>query len=237
VQKYGLSIKNKNIRINLRNITLYNIFRVIYFFDFSTGNYNFAMKKNEKHKNITMMRHTEETETTQLQRLKQGDQKAFEVVYRKYGGRVYHFFLSLLHDKFAAEDLTQNVFLKIWERRAGIDPGGHFEAYLFTIARHIMARESEKRLQEECLKESLQTREDADTSMEQLVEAESLQAYIATLIEHFPPARKRVFLLSRVHHLTNREIAQKLSVSEKTVETHLYRALRFLKSRLNDRNG
>ncbi|MDR0744311.1 MAG: RNA polymerase subunit sigma-70, partial [Tannerella sp.] len=57
----------------------------------------------------------EKSETKQLQRLKQGDHKAFEAVYRKYGGRVYHFSLSLLHDEFAAEDLTQNVFLKIWE--------------------------------------------------------------------------------------------------------------------------
>jgi RNA polymerase sigma-70 factor (ECF subfamily) len=194
-------------------------------------------ENNEKHNNRMMIRHTEETEPKQLQRLRQGDPKAFEAVYRKYGGRVYHFFLSLLHDPCAAEDLTQNVFLKIWERRDGIDPDGHFEAYLFTIARHMIARESEKRLQEECLKESLQRREDADTSSEQQFEAESLRLYIKTLIEQFPPVRKQVFLLSRVHHLTNREIAHKLSVSEKTIETHLYRALRFLKSKLNDRNG
>jgi RNA polymerase sigma-70 factor (ECF subfamily) len=182
-----------------------------------------------------MMRHTEETECKQLQCLRKGDKKAFETVYRKYGGRVYHFFLSLLRDGFAAEDLTQDVFMKIWERRADIDPDGHFEAYVFTIARHMAARESEKRLQAECLKEALQMQKNGaglDVSTEQSVEAESLRAYIHVLIEQFPPVRKHVFLLSRVHHLTNREIAQKLSVSEKTVETHLYRALKFLKSKL-----
>lgn len=184
-----------------------------------------------------MMHHTEKSETKQLQRLKQGDHKAFEAIYRKYGSRVYHFFLSLLHDKFVAEDLTQNVFLKIWERRAGIDLDGHFEAYLFTIARHIIIRESEKRLQEECLKDALQMHENADISTEQQIEAESLRTYIETLIEQFPPAQKQVFLLSRIHHLTNPEIARKLSVSEKTVESHLYRALHFLKSKLKDRNG
>ncbi|MDR1381016.1 MAG: RNA polymerase sigma-70 factor [Tannerella sp.] len=174
------------------------------------------------------------SEAKQLQRLRQGDKKAFEVVYRKYGGRVYHFFLSLLRDGFAAEDLTQNVFMKIWEKREGIDPDGHFEAYLFTIARHMLARESEKRLKEECLRETLQGREEnADTDTEQRVETESLHTYIKALVEQFPPVRKHVFMLSRVHHLTNREIGLRLSISEKTVESHLYRALRFLKSKLN----
>ncbi|MDR2120860.1 MAG: RNA polymerase sigma-70 factor [Tannerella sp.] len=178
-----------------------------------------------------------ESKKTQLERLKRGDGKAFEAVYREHVGRVYGFLLSLLHDKFAAEDLTQNVFLKVWERRAGIDPDGHFEAYLFTIARHMLARESERRLKEECLKEALQACEDrTDDSAVQFVEVESLREYINILVEQFPPSRKQVFLLSRVHHLTNREIARRLSVSEKTVETHLYRALRFLKDKLNENN-
>ena len=182
-----------------------------------------------------MMHNTEKSKEKQLNRLKQGDKKAFEAVYRKHSGRVYNFFLSLLHDNLAAEDLTQNVFLKIWERRAGIIPDGHFEAYLFTIARHMLARESEKRLQEEYMKEALRARgEESDVSTEQLVEVESLREYIERLIEQFPPARKQAFLLSRVHHLANREIARRLSISEKTVETHLYRALRFLKNKLND---
>jgi RNA polymerase sigma-70 factor (ECF subfamily) len=148
-----------------------------------------------------------------LPRLKQDDGKAFEVVYRKYVGWVYNFFLSLLHDKFAAEDLTQDVFMKIWERRADIDPDRHFEAYVFTIARHTVARESEKRLQAECLKEALHMQKDSaggDVSMEQFVEAESLRAYVNTLVEQFLPVRKHVFLLSRVHYLTNREIAQRV---------------------------
>ncbi|MDR1330955.1 MAG: RNA polymerase sigma-70 factor [Tannerella sp.] len=182
------------------------------------------------------MRQTEESDTKRLQQLRQGDRKAFEAVYRTYGGRVYNFFLSLLHDRFAAEDLTQNVFLKVWERRAGIDPDGHFDSYMFTIARHLLIRASEKRLQEACMREALQQRENGvDISTEQHVETESLRAYIDTLVEQFPPARKQVFLLSRVHHLTNREIAQKLSISEKTVETHLYRALRFLKEKVYSR--
>jgi RNA polymerase sigma-70 factor (ECF subfamily) len=174
------------------------------------------------------------SEANQLQHLRRGDKKAFEVVYRKYSGRVYNFFLSLLRDEFAAEDLTQNVFMKIWEKRESIDPDGHFDAYLFTIARHMIARESEKRLQEECLRETLWERGDsADTATEEFIEVESLRAYINTLIEQFPPVRKHVFTLSRIHHLSNREIGLQLSISEKTVESHLYRAMRFLKSKLN----
>ena len=81
-----------------------------------------------------------------LARLKQGDVRAFEVIFWEYNPRVYHFVYSLLFDKLLAEDLTQTVFLKIWERREWIDPSQPFEAYLFTIARHLAYKESERML-------------------------------------------------------------------------------------------
>ena len=69
--------------------------------------------------------------------LKNGDEKAFENLFWNYNERVYYFIYSLLSDKSMAEDLTQSVFLKILERREGIDPEQSFDAYLFTIARHL----------------------------------------------------------------------------------------------------
>ena len=135
----------------------------------------------------------EKIDTHTLSLLQQGDEKAFDTIFWKYNPRVFHFIHSLLYDKILAEDLTQNVFLKIWERHQDIKPEEGFEAYLFTIARNMVYKETEKRLLSERFLDSIK-QTDADKHFEIDVDTDSL--------------------------------------SEKTVETQLYRALHFLRSKL-----
>ena len=105
---------------------------------------------------------------------------------------------------------------------------------LFTIARNLVYKETENRLLSEKLTESLQRQlSDVDSLMEERIDAESLREYINSLIEELPPSRREIFRLSRHEHLSYREIAERLSISEKTVETQLSRALRFLRDRLS----
>ena len=166
--------------------------------------------------------------------LKNGDEKAFETLFWKYNEHVYHFIYSLLYEKSMAEDLTQNVFLKIWEKHETIDVEQNFDAYLFTIARNLVYKETENRLLSEKLTESLQRQlSDADSLTEERIDAESLREYINSLIEELPPSRREIFRLNRHEHLSYKEIAERLSISEKTVETQLSRALRFLRDRLS----
>lgn len=172
-----------------------------------------------------------------LLRLKQGDEGAFDAVYRKYNAWVFNFIHSLLYDKSLAEDLTQNVFLKIWEKRAIINPELGFDSYLFAIARNLVYKETETRLQTEQLTSSLLGRpSQTDSLTEENIDAESLRVYVDQLIEQLPPSRRQIFQLSRRHYLSNKEIASRLSISEKTVETQLYRALGFLKRKLSEDN-
>lgn len=172
-----------------------------------------------------------------LLRLKQGDEDAFDAIYSKYSSWVFNFIHSLLYDKSLAEDLTQNVFLKIWEKRASIDPELGFDSYLFAIARNLVYKETENRLQAEQLTSSLLERPaQTDSLTEENIDAESLRTYIDNLVEQLPPSRRQIFQLSRRHYLSNKEIASRLSISEKTVETQLYRALGFLKQKLSEDN-
>lgn len=169
-----------------------------------------------------------------LSRLKAGDETAFEYLYWSYNSYVFNFINSLLYDNSLAEDLTQNVFLKIWEKRQNIDPEQGLDAYLFTIARNFVYKETENRLkiiyESETSGEILNS---PDSSPEENIDAASLQAYIDTLIEQLPSSRKEIFLLSRRQNLTNKEIAQRLSISEKTVENQITNALHFLKEKLS----
>ena len=169
-----------------------------------------------------------------LQRLKNGDEGAFDTVFWSYNSHVFHFLDSLLYDKTLAEDFTQNVFLKIWERRESINPADSFESYLFTIARNMVYKESEKRLLSERFLEYIGNQQDFDGQLEAKIDAESLREYVDELVEQMPPSRRNIYYLSRKQHLTNKEIAKQLSISEKTVETQLYRALQYLRVKLAD---
>ena len=168
-----------------------------------------------------------------LTRLKQGDVHAFEVIFWEYNPRVYHFVYSLLCDKLLAEDLTQTVFLKIWERREMIDPAQPFEAYLFTIARHLAYKESERMLVASLSDLAEAASFTDEVALEDKLEADSLREYIQQLVDRLPVARREIFRLSREEHLSHKEIAERLHISEKTVETQLYHALRFLREELH----
>lgn len=168
-----------------------------------------------------------------LQQIKEGDKRAFEIIYLKYSAKLYNFVVSLLHDRTIAEDITQTCFLKIWEKRTNIDLEKSFSSYLFTIARNDVYKETERLVQASKYFEKVQSKSDElDEDTINKINALFLESHIDKLIEKLPPARREIFILNRKHHLTNKEIAQKLNISEKTVEVQMYRAMRFLKEHL-----
>ena len=167
--------------------------------------------------------------------LKRRDETALSVLFDTYYEKLYLFAEKYIYDSDKAHDIVQDVFLKIWEKRTSIDPELGFDSYLFAIARNLVYKETENRLQSEQVNIALKDRSiETESLMEENIDADSLKEYIDTLVEQLPPSRKDIFHLSRRHHLSNKEIAARLSISEKTVETQLYRALRFIKQKLSD---
>jgi len=181
---------------------------------------------------IYKKRHKMRVNEDLLKRLKAGEEKAFEDLYWTYSPQVYNFINSLLFDKSLAEDLTQNVFLKIWEKHEQIELELGITAYLFTIARHLVFKETEFRLSQHATLHVENIDLSDNSKEEQQHEVNSLLEYIDHLIENLPPARREIFRLSRLEQLSNKEIAHKLSISEKTVETQLYRSFQYLRSKL-----
>lgn len=168
--------------------------------------------------------------------LSKDDEKAFEYIYWKYNSHIYNFAKSLLYSEDIAENVTQNVFMKIWERRHDINPEQNFNAYLFTIARNMVYKETEHMLSSEKYVEEYEN-DAPDFSTEQTLDYHFTDEYYHSLVEELPPARREIFKLSRFKRLSNKEIALRLSVSEKTVETQIYRATCFLKQKLLTEEG
>ena len=168
-----------------------------------------------------------------LRHLRNGSSEAFEEFFWLHNAHVYNFIFSLLHDKFLAEDLTQNVFMKIWEKHENIEVNQSVDSYLFTIARHLVYKEMEMQLREVILDEGLRD-ELADTSVmtEEKIDLELLQTRFDELIQDLPPMRRKIFTLSRKEFLSYKEIAARLSISEKTVENQINRAIKYFRARL-----
>lgn len=168
-----------------------------------------------------------------LYRLTKGDSDAFEAIFWKYNDRVYSFILSTLFDKTLAQDLTQNVFLSVWEHRATIDISKNFSSYIYTIAQNMVYRQTEKKLLASRYAEYVQKFQSVDEmSTEEAIDYQFLEKLITELIDQLPPSRREIFLLSRRNGMSNKEIAQKLSISEKTVENQITHSIHFLKKRL-----
>jgi RNA polymerase sigma-70 factor (ECF subfamily) len=171
-----------------------------------------------------------------LYALREGDESAFEAIFRKYNAKIYHFVADTLYDKTLAEDITQNVFLSVWEHREDIIPEKNFPAYLYTIARNMVFRETEKMVLSYRYEDHiLQTRRnEEDLSTEETIHAGSLGETILRLIDKLPKARKKIFFLHFTEDLSNKEIAARLSISEENVAQQIQRSRDYIRKHLKN---
>lgn len=170
-----------------------------------------------------------------LYRLKEGDRDAFNSVYWRYSPKAYNTVLYLLNDSAAAEDIVQELFMTIWEKREQIQPELNFEAYIATIARNLAYNYVKKMCHTNQSVEDINESNLITNSDEGAIEAESLKEYLFNVISSFPEMRRKVFIMSRFENLSHAEIAEKLTISERTVAVHIYQALKDLRKVLGDK--
>ncbi len=174
------------------------------------------------------------SEKDDLSKLRDGSPEAFEKLFHKYGGKLYNFILKRsFGNTYLTEEIVQNVFVKLWETRSFLNPDKSFISYLCTIAKNMLVNEYEHQMVEYIHREYiLKYCSDIDNITEKEIDRNLLEEYIDSLIEKMPPARKKVFILSRKEMLSNRDISKQLQISESTVQTQLSKAVAFMKEHL-----
>jgi len=161
------------------------------------------------------------------------DFNAFTCLYEKYHRALYFFALKLSKNTHEAEELTQSVFVTVWETRQNINPEKSFSAYIFSIARNRFYDKLRKRITESCYADYiLQQNIRMDNDVEKQIEDEELREIIKKLLQQIPERRREIFRLSRDENLSYRQIAEKLQISENTVDTQMRNALNFLRKEL-----
>ena len=153
-----------------------------------------------------------------------GDVGAYEQLFVRYYPTLLHFIRGMLKDDHMSEDIAQNIFMKLWIHREKLDSTQSVKNNIFKAKRTTMLS----------LLPQLSDRDVADrgASAEEQYNYTELNALLMQGISKMPPQRQLIFRMSRYEHLSNREIAERLGLSVRTVDKHIELALKDLHSSL-----
>ena len=160
--------------------------------------------------------------------LKYGDEKCFEELFRKYYPRFRAFAYRLIHDRHHAEDILQNVFMKLWMNRMTINENASIVSYLFVLARNEILNYLRYNRMHPRL-DGIEAESGATVNNE--FDFNELYATISNIIEtKLPQRRREIFKMNRFEHQSAAEIAKRLDLSVRTVEKHIELALKTIRS-------
>jgi RNA polymerase sigma-70 factor (family 1) len=173
------------------------------------------------------------TESVWISGLKNGNRLCFDQVFIKYNKKVYGLARKFHLSHEDSEEIVQDVFLTIWRNRVNIDLSLSFDAYVFKISQSYIIKFFRKLAYNKAYHEyALANYRNQDQIISDW-ESEDLNKVINKYIDQLPDQRKKVFVLSRQKNLSHQEISRELNVSVRTVESHIYKALKFLKEKLS----
>ncbi len=171
-----------------------------------------------------------------IRRLKKGNIEAFNQIFYAYSAKLYHFAYGYLKSKEDAEEMVQEIFSKIWDKRADIKEEYEFRSYLFSIAFNYIKKHFRSKALINKYAESATSNINESEQTQEEVNYTSLKSIVDELVNRMPEKRRIVFIKSRFEGKNAKDISEEMDISQSTVENHLNQALRFLRQHLKDEN-
>ncbi len=165
-----------------------------------------------------------------LVQLLNGNEQAFEKIYQLYSSRLYGNLLKLVKSETEAQEILQDVFLKIWENRQNIDIEKSFRSYLFKIAENKVVdffRKVARDKKREAQLISLATNE--YVPVEELLQSDEKAAILQKAIDSLPPQRQQVFRLCKLEGKSYKEVSEQLGISVSTISDHIVKATKSIR--------
>lgn len=166
-----------------------------------------------------------------IERLALGDHDAFRHIFMKYFPKMKYFIAHIVKSEDIAEELSQDVFEKIWRNREELTNLRSFSSYLYRMSKNTAINYIEHQYVEKTYVENYKA--DLDFSLEDELDAKEIKLLILLEVDKMPEQRKRIFMMSRFENFKNEEIAEKLNITKKTVENHLNLALKQIRKTIN----
>ncbi|MBC6425034.1 MAG: RNA polymerase sigma-70 factor [Ekhidna sp.] len=176
---------------------------------------------------------SQENDLLLFDQVKKNDMSAYEVIFKKYFKELYRFAFSFVRDGKVAEEMAQEVFLYLWEKRLQIEIQTTLKTYLYSAVKNkclnyikleLPRQQSISDISEVMLSVSEENKDEG--------ESEQLKKYVKSAIDSLPKKCRQIFILSRNAGMTYEEIAEELNLSKKTVENQMGIALKKLRESL-----
>lgn len=168
------------------------------------------------------------TDQQLLSLLKEGDRMSFTEIYNRYWMTAYRSAIQVLKDEEACMDVLQDVFVWLWQHREQLNVNC-LKAYLLTAVKFKMLNVIRQGRLKDIAYSKIEVEEYA---AESALEVKELMIMIEEFAQALPPQARQIFQLSRYKHLSNKEIAFEMGISEKTVKNQINISLRKLRSNL-----
>lgn len=170
---------------------------------------------------------------TLLSRLKEGDEKAFTAIYIRYNKMLYVLAYKYLKDSFRAEDIVQQVFLKLWEARSLFAGAINLRNYLYTSAKNLILNEIRDNFSDmEKNYAVIQNTPEFEDKLQSALEEKDLFQHFYKILAELPEQKRKVCLLKIRDNLSNQEVADKLHISVPTVKSHYSQAIKLLRDKM-----
>lgn len=174
---------------------------------------------------------------TLVEQLKKGDVEAFDALFDEYSQKLFGFALKYLKSEVEAEELVQEVFVRVWENRKSLKSDYSFKSYLYTIALNQIRKFFNKRAI--ALRYITDVKSDApnlDNNTVDSIDYASVLERIDELIEKLPERKKLIFIKSRKEGKSSKEIAEELQITVGTVDNQVSDAMKIIRETLKNEN-
>ena len=175
------------------------------------------------------MRPISDSDKTLCHRIKNGDEAAFKALFDRYYEPLYRFFCHRGMEFAIAEDMAQDIFVRVWQKRTSLDPEKSLKAYLYQAAANEIGMFLRKKSVRDAHIQDVQHRHTHSSS--QITDFDQKE-FIDKTIASLPDNLRDVFVMHRYDGLSYKEIAELHSVSIKTVESRMSKALKYLRKEL-----
>ncbi|MDX1636898.1 MAG: RNA polymerase sigma-70 factor [Balneolaceae bacterium] len=167
-----------------------------------------------------------------FKKIKHGDEEAFEELFHTYYKPLVRFVWGYVKSEAIAEEITQDLFTKLWQESTSLTIRSSVKSYLYSAARnmslnHLKHREIEQEWEKE--KKALYTDQPHESTLNKKLHDKMILEEVEQVIQDLPERRRLIFVLSRHQDMTYKEIARFLDISENTVDTQIRRALATLR--------
>ncbi|MFD2556529.1 RNA polymerase sigma-70 factor [Sphingobacterium tabacisoli] len=168
---------------------------------------------------------------------KEGDEQAFEVVFKRYFKRLRAFALTILKDEYIAEELAIDVMLRLWNKKSDLSFDSSLQPFLFKCVKNaVLDHLKKKKMVMTSIDELDETLDTSYLSADSQLLAKELEEKYKIILAELPEQRRLIFHMSRIENMSNQEIADRLDISLQTVKNQISTSLKHFRKHFDDKD-